>query len=128
MAVASNQAALIAANASALAQAAKAKFGFLTPGANTVGGYLAGATPGRGGLSAEQMLNQSLKAYLVLHAEPTLDSDNGARALASLKSAGFAVALTSFRSAAQDWADVMLPISPFTAPSGSFVNAEGRIK
>src|SRR3546814_17965339 len=39
MAVASNQAALIAANASALAQAAKAKFGFLTPGANTVGGY-----------------------------------------------------------------------------------------
>src|SRR3546814_11267914 len=103
MAVASNQAALIAANASALAQAAKAKFGFLTPGANTVGGYLAGATPGRGGLSAEQMLDQSLKAYLVLHAEPTLDSDNGARALASLKSAGFAVALTSFRSAAQDW-------------------------
>src|SRR3546814_5224739 len=56
---------------------------------------LAGATPGRGGLSAEQMLNQSLKAYLVLHAEPTLDSDNGARALASLKSAGFAVALRS---------------------------------
>jgi NADH-quinone oxidoreductase subunit G len=126
MAVASNQAALIAANASALAQAAKATFGFLTPGANTVGGYLAGATPGRGGLTAEQMLDQPLKAYLVLHAEPTLDSDNGARALEALKSAGFAVALTSFRSAAQDWADVMLPVSPFTETSGTFVNAEGR--
>src|SRR3546814_3578280 len=59
MAVASNQAALIAANASALAQAAKAKFGFLTPGANTVGGYLAGATPGRGGLSAEQKIGRA---------------------------------------------------------------------
>ncbi|MFW7340066.1 NADH-quinone oxidoreductase subunit NuoG [Pollutimonas sp. H1-120] len=128
MAVASNQAALIAANASALAQAAKARFGFLTPGANTVGGYLAGATPGRGGLTAEQMLDRPLKAYLVLHAEPTLDSDNGARALEALKSAGFAVALTSFRSAAQDWADVMLPISPFTETSGTFVNAEGRIQ
>src|SRR3546814_5083428 len=74
------------------------------------------------------MVNRSLKAYLVLHAEPTLDSDNGSRALASLKSAGCAVALTSFRSAAQDWADVMLPISPFTETSGSFVNAEGRIQ
>jgi NADH-quinone oxidoreductase subunit G len=126
MAVASGQASLIAANAAALAKAVGAKFGFLTPGANTVGGYLAGAIPGQGGLTAEQMLSQPLKAYLVLHAEPALDSDNGARALESLKGSGFAVALTSFKSAAQDWADVMLPISPFTETSGTFVNAEGR--
>lgn len=126
MAVASGQASLIAANAAALAKAAGAKFGFLTPGANTVGGYLAGAIPGQGGLTAEQMLSQPLKAYLVLHAEPALDSDNGARALESLKGSGFAVALTSFKSAAQDWADVMLPVSPFTETSGTFVNAEGR--
>ncbi|NYT62280.1 NADH-quinone oxidoreductase subunit G [Alcaligenaceae bacterium] len=126
MAVASAQASLIAANAAALAQAAGAKLGFLTPGANTVGGYLAGAIPGPGGLTAEQMLSQPLKAYLVLHTEPALDSDNGARALEVLNAAGFKVALTSFRSAAQDWADVMLPISPFTETSGTFVNAEGR--
>lgn len=126
MAVASDQASLIAANASALAKTINAKFGFLTPGANTVGGYLAGATPGQGGLTAEQMLAQPLKAYLVLHAEPALDSDNGARAIEVLKASGFAVALTSFKSAAQDWADVMLPISPFTETSGTFINAEGR--
>lgn len=126
MAVASDKAVLIAANASAVAAAANASFGFLVTGANTVGGYLAGATPGRGGLTAEQMLQQPLKAYLVLHAEPALDSDNGARAVEVLKSAGFAVALTSYRSAAQDWADVMLPVSPFTETSGTFVNAEGR--
>src|SRR5690606_4811231 len=81
MAVASDQASLIAANAAALAKAVGAKFGFLTPGANTVGGYLAGATPGKGGLTAEQMLAEPLKAYLVLHAEPAFDSDNGARAI-----------------------------------------------
>ncbi len=126
MAVGSDQASLIAANAAALAKAVGAKFGFLTPGANTVGGYLAGATPGKGGLTAEQMLAEPLKAYLVLHAEPAFDSDNGARAVDVLKAAGFAVALTSFKSAAQDWADVMLPISPFTETSGTFVNAEGR--
>src|SRR5690606_804435 len=66
MATASDQATLIAANASALANALGAKFGFLTAGANTVGGYLAGAIPGKDGLSAEQMLAEPLKAYLVL--------------------------------------------------------------
>lgn len=126
MAMASDQASLIAANAAALAKAANAKFGYLTQGGNTVGGYLANAVPGRGGLSAEQMLAQPLKAYLVLHAEPSMDSDNGARALQVLKSAEFCVALTSYRSAAEAWANVMLPVAPFTETSGTFVNAEGR--
>ena len=128
MAVASDLASLIAANAAALATSINAKLGFLTPGANTVGGYVAGAIPGRGGLTAEQMLQKSLKAYLVLHAEPSMDSDNGARAVQTLKGAAFAVALTSFKSAAQDWADVMLPIAPFTETSGTFINAEGRVQ
>src|SRR5690606_39392711 len=57
---------------------------------------------------------------------PAFDFDNGAQAVQTLKDAGFAVALTSFKSAAQDWADVMLPIAPFTETSGTFVNAEGR--
>ncbi|TEA78578.1 NADH-quinone oxidoreductase subunit NuoG [Allopusillimonas ginsengisoli] len=126
MAVASNLASLISANASAVAKACNARFGFLTAGGNTVGGYLAGAVPASGGLTAEQMLQQSLKAYIVLHTEPALDSDNGIQAVQSLKSSGFSVALTSFRSAAQDWADVMLPVAPFTETSGTFVNAEGR--
>jgi NADH-quinone oxidoreductase subunit G len=125
-AVGSSHASVVAANASALAAAVNARFGFLTAGANTVGGYLAGATPGRGGLTAEQMLSDSLKAYIVLHAEPAFDADNGARAVQTLKAGGFKVALTSYRSAAQEWADVMLPVAPFTETSGTFVNAEGR--
>lgn len=126
MAVASDCASLIAANAAALAQSANATLGFLTAGGNTVGGYLAGAIPGSGGLTAEQMLARTLKAYIVLHTEPSLDADNGPQAVKALKDAGFAVALTSFRSAAEEWADVMLPVSPFTETSGTFVNAEGR--
>jgi len=126
MAVSSPEAALIAANAQALAQAAGARLGFLTPGGNTVGGYLAGAVPQAGGLTAEQMLQEGLKGYVVLHAEPAFDSDHGAQAVQSLKNAQFAVALTSYYSAAAEWADVMLPIAPFTETSGTFVNAEGR--
>jgi NADH-quinone oxidoreductase subunit G len=36
------------------------------------------------------------------------------------------VALTSFKSAADRHADVLLPIAPFTETSGTFVNTEGR--
>src|SRR5690606_23272998 len=55
-AVNSPVASTIAANASALAAATNGRFGFLTAGGNTVGGYLAGAIPGAGGLTAEKML------------------------------------------------------------------------
>lgn len=126
MAVSSDQASVIMANASVLAKTLGATLGFLTAGGNTVGGYLAGATPVNGGLTAEQMLAQSLRAYFVLNTEPGLDSDLGARAVETLKGSTLAVAMTPYKSAAQDWADVMLPIAPFTETSGTFVNAEGR--
>jgi NADH-quinone oxidoreductase subunit G len=115
----------IAANAQLVAQLAAGKLGFLTAGANTVGGYLAGAVPVQGGKNAVEMLAQPLKAYIVLHAEPLLDTDNGAQALAALKAAQFNVALTAYASSAKEWANVMLPIAPFTETSGTFVNAQG---
>ena len=124
-AVNSPDASLIAANAQLVAQLSGGKLGFLTSGANTVGGYLAGAVPGKGGKPAAAMLSQALKAYVVLHAEPLLDADNGAQAVATLKAAEFVVALTPYASSARDWANVMLPIAPFTETSGTFVNAQG---
>jgi len=60
-----------------------------------------------------------------LHAEPSLDADNGAQAIATFKSAEFVVALTPYASGAREWANVMLPIAPFTETSGTFVNAQG---
>ncbi|WP_368649306.1 NADH-quinone oxidoreductase subunit NuoG [Castellaniella ginsengisoli] len=129
LALADDQAAQLAANAQAIARLADGRFGFLTPGGNTVGGYLAGAVPAEGGLDARRMLGgEPLKAYLVLHAEPRLDSELGERAVRALQGSAMAVAFTAFRSAAEDWADVMLPIAPFTETSGTFVNAEGRVQ
>ncbi|MGS1006897.1 NADH-quinone oxidoreductase subunit NuoG [Achromobacter anxifer] len=125
LAVASAQASTLAANGRAVAELACGKFGFLTSGGNTVGGYLAGAIPGKGGKNAAAMLAEPLKAYVVLHAEPLLDADNGQQAIAALRGAQFAVALTPYRSAAAEWADVMLPVSPFTETSGTYVNAQG---
>ena len=85
LAVASAQASTLAANGQAVA-AGGGKFGFLTSGGNTVGGYLAGAVPGQGGKNAAAMLAEPLKAYVVLHAEPLLDADNGGRGRCAARS------------------------------------------
>ena len=105
-----------------------AAVGYLTADANTVGAQLVQAMPGTGGLHAGQMLSQPMKALLLLDVEPTLDAANAAAARAAMASAGLVVALTSFKDAVVDNADVLLPIAPFTETAGTFVNAEGRVQ
>lgn len=125
MAVASPQATQLAVQAQAIAEKANGTLGFLTAGANTVGGYLAGAVATEDGMNVAKMMRNPLKAYLVLHAEPALDMDDGDKAEKMLAGA-FSIALTSYKSAAENWARIMLPVAPFTETSGTFVNAEGR--
>ena len=103
-----------------------ASVGDLTEAANTVGAQLVRAQPVSGGLNAAAMLQGSLKACLLLNVEPDRDAAQPANAIAALQSAEMVVAFTSFRDAALDCADVLLPIAPFTETSGTFVNAEGR--
>ena len=105
-----------------------ASVGDLTADANTVGAQLVGVQPAVGGLNASQMLGGALKACLLLNVEPDRDAANPAAAVAALQGAQMVVALTSFRDAALDCADVLLPIAPFTETSGTFVNAEGRVQ
>src|SRR5207249_3671541 len=116
--------------AQALCELTGARLGFLTEAANTVGGYLAGALPKRGGLNARALLGadgtEPRRAYILLHTEPELDSAYPVAARASLAAADFVVALSPFRSLASDYADVLLPIAPFTETAGTFVNGEGR--
>jgi len=99
------------------------KFGYLTEAANTVGGYLADALPGKDGLNAAQMLAQPRKAYLLLNADPELDCAAAARG--ALDEAELVVVMSAFKQGL-DYASVLLPIAPFTETSGTFVNCEGR--
>jgi NADH-quinone oxidoreductase subunit G len=69
-----------------------------------------------------------LKACLLLNIEPTLDAANAAAATAAMQAAEMVVVLTPFKTVAHQFADVLLPIAPFTETSGSFVNAEGRVQ
>jgi NADH-quinone oxidoreductase subunit G len=105
---------------------AGASVGWLGEAANGVGAQLVGALPGPQGLNTAQMLDRPCKALLLLNVEPVLDMADGAAAHAALRAAEMVVALTSFRDAAVEGADVLLPIAPFTETAGTFVNAEGR--
>lgn len=105
------------------------RFGVLGEAANSVGGYLAGAVPfgALAGKNAAQMLAAPLKAYVLLGLEPELDLAEGVNARKAFNGAEMVVMLGAFKiDAALDYADVMLPISPFTETGGTFVNCEGR--
>jgi NADH-quinone oxidoreductase subunit G len=106
-----------------------AKFGFLGEAANSLGGYVAKACPQNDGLNAARLLAEPRQAYVLLGVEPELDCADGVKALAAMKQAASVIVLSPFKSAAAlEYADVLLPVAPFTETSGSFVNTEGRVQ
>ncbi|CDY73389.1 NADH-ubiquinone oxidoreductase chain G [Caballeronia glathei] len=107
-----------------IADSTGATLGFLTEAANTVGAHLVDALPGEGGLNAREVFEQPRKGYVLFNVEPEFDTANPAQALAALKQAEMVVAMSAFKHG-MDYADVLLPIAPFTETSGTFVNAEG---
>lgn len=114
-----------------IAQLCGAQFGYLGEAANSVGGYLAGAVPfgaGVQGMNAAQMLESPRKAYLLLNVEPELDMYDAQKAMAAMKAGDLVVAMSAFKHHATEYADVLLPIAPFTETSGTFVNTEGRVQ
>lgn len=118
------QAADLHATAEWIASQVDAKFGYLGEAANSVGGYIAKATPAA---NAKSVFATNKKAYLVLHAEPALDSAQPQQATAAMNQAEMVVLMSPFKHGL-DYADVLLPVAPFTETSGSFVNAEGRLQ
>jgi NADH-quinone oxidoreductase subunit G len=107
-----------------IAENTGATLGFLTEAANTVGAHLVDALPGEGGLNAREAFESPRKGYVLFNVEPEFDTANPAQALAALGKAEMVVALSPFRHG-MEYADVLLPIAPFTETAGTFVNAEG---
>ena len=110
-----------------LAKITGASIGFLGDGANSVGGYVAGLVPS--GAGAREMFEEPRKAYVLMGVEPEYDCLNPDVAVAALKGASLVVVMAAFKHApAFGYADVMLPITPYTETSGTFVNTEGRVQ
>jgi len=121
--------------AGTIAEACSVQLGFLSSGANSNGAYLAGVLPhrksaaranGGSGLNAKSMLDEGLKAYLLLNVEPEHDCADAATATNAMMDAEFVVSLSAFNSKAiEKYANVILPITPFSETSGTYVNTAG---
>ncbi len=119
-----------------VARLAGASFGVLGEAANSVGAMAVGAVPHHGplgqaaikGLNAQQMLAQPLSAYLLLGVETELDTHDPVSAMASINAADFVVVMSPYKGKSLDYADVLLPIAPWTETSGTFINTEGRVQ
>jgi NADH-quinone oxidoreductase subunit G len=129
-----------------IAHIVEAEFGVLGEAANSVGAYIAGAIPDHGGsgqpgpgnMNASQMLGTGAaahasqpQAYVLMNLEPELDSYNPRQAMEALGTAELVVVMNAYKSRAVfegDYADVLLPIAPFTETSGTFINTEGRVQ
>jgi NADH-quinone oxidoreductase subunit G len=118
----------------AIADLCGASVGYITEGPNAAGAYLAGAVPHRAsggapigapGLSARQMLETPLKAYVLFGGiDPPHDLGVDASALAS---ADLVVAMTThLPESLRGVVHVVLPIGSFAESAGTYVNAEGR--
>ena len=108
-----------AAQIHAAAQDLGVKVGFIGEAANSVGGYIAGLPTA----SLPAVLQK--KALVLLNVEPELDCADPQRVCKAIDEADFVVQLSPYKTGL-DYADVLMPIAPFTETAGTFVNAEGR--
>jgi NADH-quinone oxidoreductase subunit G len=125
----SAHASALLAKASALAKETGAVLGFLGDGANWLGSYVAGVqAAAHGGKSAQTILDGKTKALIVFGCEPELDVLGGQRVTRGLEDAEFVVQASAFIGQAKQYADVLLPISPSTETSGTFINIAGQVQ
>ena len=120
--------------ANEIARVCEGKSGTLPSLANEVGAQLVGFTPYRAafngyftkGLNARQMLENQRKAYVLLNTELEQDSYSSQLALAALNKAETVVVMSAYTNNDMlEYADVILPITPFSETAGSYVNLEG---
>jgi len=103
------------------------------PPANSAAGWVAGCVPHRlkngesdanSGFTARQMIHNPRTGYLLFNVEPSKDMADGLQAAETMANAEFVVSFQSFNDI-PDYADVVLPLAPFTENSGTFINCEG---
>ncbi|HAT1821427.1 TPA: NADH-quinone oxidoreductase subunit G [Legionella pneumophila] len=111
-----------------------AKLVRLTTGANSAGACIAGMLPHRTvagksvsepGLNVQDALNSKLKGYFLMGVEPGYDFANPAGARQSMLAAEFVVLLSAYdHESMRDYADVILPVAPYTETSGTYINID----
>ena len=122
-------AAAVYAAAQDLAEATNSILGVLPQAANSIGAEIVGVAANKAEQTIAAQIKQPKQAVMLLNVEPDMDVANGAAAIAALKQAQTVMAFTAYDSEVlREVADVLLPITPFTETSGSFISMEGRLQ
>ncbi|KDN14513.1 NADH-quinone oxidoreductase subunit G [Snodgrassella communis] len=122
-------AAAVYAAAQDLAVATDSILGILPQAANSIGAEVLGVAARKAEHTITAQIARPKQAVMLLNVEPDIDVANGAAAIAALKQAQTVMAFSAYDSEVlREVADVMLPITPFTETSGSFINMEGRLQ
>ncbi len=121
--------------AKAIAEASNSSISIIPAAANSVGAWLAGVVPHRGlgaaairqaGKNIAEMMAEPVSALILHNVEPDQDCADPQAALAAAKAADFSVAVTPYvNDQIKDYADVILPVVPFTETDGTYINMEG---
>ena len=118
-----------------IARSTEARLGYLAPGANASGAWLAGCIPHRGvggaptaaGAHVRAMLEEGRDVFVLAGIDPERDFADPLAARRALEAAGLVVALGAFAGPdLEAVADVLLPVATGFETSGTLVNAEGR--
>lgn len=127
---------VIKALSAVIAEQTGAKLGYFAESANSAGAWLAGAVPHRKeagtkvdamGKNVAEMLQSSLKTYVLLDVEPEFDCDNPVEAIDAMQNADCVIAITPYASTnTLEYADIILPSAGFGETSGTYVNVEGN--
>ena len=109
-----------------IAQAVGATFGLIPGYANSVG--LNELNLNTDNISADKILSQSKEAYIMMNFDPLYDYHSPKKINAALKKAKFNLAISPYISDSFKEFDVVLPMTPFTETSGTFINMEKTIQ
>ena len=117
-----------------IAELSGATMSTLSDGANAAGAWITGVVPHRtcrgensSGKHAAEMLNAGMNAFVLLNVEPEFDTANPSVAMKAVNDADFVISMTPYvTDEMKVYADVLLPVSPSSETSGTYVNAEGR--
>lgn len=109
-----------------IAEQTGATLGFFGEGANSLGASLVGAVSEEG---IQKVVSNARKAFILLNVEPNADLNNPALTRAALEQASTVIAMSAFASEELlAVADVILPITPYTETSGTYINAAGTVQ
>jgi NADH-quinone oxidoreductase subunit G len=109
-----------------IAQATEAILGLLPGDANSVG--LNELNLNSNNISTDKILSQKKEAYIMMNFDPLYDYYSPKKINDALKNAKFNLAISPYISDSFKEFDVVLPMTPFTETSGTFMNMEKRIQ